>query len=209
MPKKAYSPEEVQAVKNRIMDEASRMMAEQGIANISMRALAKALDMTAPNLYNYFPNKHELFVETSKRGFELLSQNIEVATQNVSSSKERLRAILKASLPFVKEYPGYWELLFHPPISLGGIQGTPLEEADRQHREKTFALLMGSVNEVAEEVGGDQDVPIRAITAMTNVHGLIDLYIHRVLDQLGGDVEQSIEFLIDRSLDLIFPELDD
>lgn len=203
MPKKAYSPEEVHAVRIRIMDEASRIMVEQGIANISMRNLAGSLGMTAPNLYNYFPNKHELFMETTKRGFELLSDNMEKAAAGHDDPIERLRSILKSSLPFAQEWTGYWELIFHPPISLRSIEGTPFEEADRLVREKTFNLMMEAVNDVKGDA--DEALPIRAITAMTNVHGLIDLYNHRILEQLGDNVDQMIAYLIDSSLDFIFP----
>jgi len=208
MPKKAYTEQEVSALKVKIMDEASRIMAEKGVANISMRSLAASLGMTAPNLYNYFPSKHELFLETSLRGFELLKQSTERASEGIEGSpRERLRAILKSSFNFAKTYSGYWELIFHPPISLREFEGTPFEEADKVVREKTFNMMMDSVSEAGKYYKEDsnKEVPIRAITAMTNVHGLIDLYNHRLFEQFGEGAEQMVETLIDESLDLIFP----
>lgn len=207
MPKKAYSPDEVNALKIRIMDEASRIMADKGVTNISMRSLAASLGMTAPNLYNYFPSKHELFLETTMRGFALLSANMQEAGKNIDDPREKLRAILKSSLPFARRWSGYWELIFHPPISLREFVGTPFEEADRILREKTFALMMESVTAVGKMQGNEDnpEIPIRAITAMTNVHGLIDLYNHRILDQFGEGAEQMVELLIDSSLELLFP----
>lgn len=207
MPKKAYTREEVIALKHSIMDEASRIMAETGLANISMRNLASGLGMTAPNLYNYFPSKHELFLETSLRGFELLKQHTEAASQGIENPKERLRAMLKASLVFARTWSGYWELIFHPPISLQAFKGTPLEEADRLVREKTFQMMMATVEEASKYYTEDKEsnLPIRAITAMTSVHGLIDLYTHRILDQFGEGAEKMVERLIDESLDLLFP----
>lgn len=207
MPKKAYTQEEVTALKHTIMDEASRIMAEKGVANISMRNLASGLGMTAPNLYNYFPSKHELFLETSLRGFELLRRHTEAAGKGIENPRERLRAILKSSLVFARTWTGYWELIFHPPISLQAFKGTPLEEADRLVREKTFQMMMDSVAEASKYYTEDKEgnLPIRAITAMTNVHGLIDLYNHRILDQFGEGAEKMVERLIDESLDLLFP----
>lgn len=207
MPKKPYTEDEVNALKIRIMDEASRIMAEKGVANISMRNLAASLNMTAPNLYNYFPSKHELFLETTLRGFALLSESMEQAAAGIEDPREKLRAILKSSLPFAKRWSGYWELIFHPPISLSEFSGTPFEEADRILREKTFALMMDSVADVSEMNINEEDsvIPVRAITAMTNVHGLIDLYNHRILEQFGEGAEQMVEMLIDQSLELLFP----
>jgi len=207
MPKKLYTEDEVNVLKIRIMDEASRIMADKGVTNISMRSLAASLNMTAPNLYNYFPSKHEFFLETTMRGFALLSANMEEAAKVIDDPREKLRAILKSSLPFAKRWTGYWELIFHPPISLREFEGTPFENADRILREKTFALMMESVSAVGKmnENEGDSEVPIRAITAMTNVHGLIDLYNHRILEQFGEGAEQMVEMLIDSSLELLFP----
>ena len=206
MPKKAYSQQEVNALKIKIMDEASRIMAQEGIVNISMRKLSAQLGMTAPNLYNYFPSKHDLFLQTSLRGFELLSGEMESVTKGIKNPRERLRAILKTSFAFAKNHLGYWELIFHPPLSMRELEGTPFIEVDQVLRQKTFDLMMNSISAVSDAYADEAgSLPIRAITAMTNVHGLIDLYNHRLLEQFGDGVEQMVEHLIDASLNLIFP----
>ena len=71
MPKKPFTPEEIAAQRERIMDSASHVMAEVGFHHLSMRKLASQLGMTASNIYNYFPNKESLFVHTRRRGFDL------------------------------------------------------------------------------------------------------------------------------------------
>jgi AcrR family transcriptional regulator len=208
MPKKAYTEEEVSTLKVRIMDEASKIMAEKGVANISMRSLAASLDMTAPNLYNYFPSKHELFMATSLRGFDLLEESNRQAANSEENPRDKLRAIFKASLTFAKSWPGYWELIFHPPLSLREFEGTPFVEADKLLREKTFQLMMESVEEAGKYYSEDPKyaVPVRAITAMTNVHGLIDLYNHRLFEMFGDGAESNIEYLIDQSIEILFPD---
>ena len=115
MPKKAYTEAEILVLKINIMDEASRIMAVKGVTNISMRSLASSLGMTAPNLYNYFPSKHELFLETTMRGFELLSESMIKAGEGIEEPREKLRAILKSSLAFAKQWSGYWELIRKTP----------------------------------------------------------------------------------------------
>jgi AcrR family transcriptional regulator len=208
MPKKAYSEQEVEALRIKIMDQASRIMAVEGIANISMRKLSAQLGMTAPNLYNYFPSKHDLFLQTTLRGFELLTAEMQLATRDIETPRERLRAIMKSSFNFAKEHLGYWELIFHPPISIRELEGTPFVESDQVLRKKTFDLMMESVSVLSSAYPDEKAFPIRAITALTNVHGLIDLYNHRLLEQFGEGVEQMVEHLIDASLDLIFPPQD-
>ena len=72
MPRQAFTAEEIVVQKQRIMDEAANAMASEGISQLSMRALATSVNMTAANLYNYFPSKRQLFIETTQRGYELL-----------------------------------------------------------------------------------------------------------------------------------------
>ena len=40
------------------------MFAESGFANVSMRQLAKAVDMSAASIYHHFPDKNTLYLET-------------------------------------------------------------------------------------------------------------------------------------------------
>lgn len=53
MPKKPFTPEEMTAQRERIMNSASQVMAEVGFHHLSMRKLANQLGMTASNIYNY------------------------------------------------------------------------------------------------------------------------------------------------------------
>ena len=46
------------------------------------------------------------------------------------------------------------------------------------------------------------------ITLLTNTHGLIDLYNHKMLDGFDVDVPPLIDALIDSSIDILLPTLD-
>ena len=48
---------------------------------------------------------------------------------------------------------------------------------------------------------------VRVITLLTNTHGLIDLYNHKMLDGFDVDVPPLIDALIDRSIDILWPAL--
>ena len=214
MPKKAFSAAEIEANKIKIMDEASRVMANEGIANMSMRKLADSIGMTAANIYNYFPNKHELFLATTERGFELLNQYVSQAAEGVEHPRERLVKILKCSIEFTQQWGGYWELMFHPPISLRGLEGTPYEEIDDKMRQQLVQLMMDnfvSINSYYETHAPGQldQVPVRAITALTSVHGMIDLNAHRILEKFNVNTEILIDSFIDSTVNLLFPEIEE
>ena len=46
------------------------MFAEKGFANISMRNLAKEVEMSVASIYHYFPDKNTLYLETVKFAFK-------------------------------------------------------------------------------------------------------------------------------------------
>ena len=94
MPKKPFTPEEVAAQRQRIMDSASQVMAEVGFHHLSMRKLASQLGMTASNIYNYFPNKevHSMCI----KNFYQLKKNLFCG--NFSFIKVSMQTFLQALL---------------------------------------------------------------------------------------------------------------
>lgn len=213
MAKKAFTEAEVNLRKNRIMDEASKIMANEGLANFSMRKLSAAVGMTATNIYNYFPNKHDLCLQTTLRGFDLIGKQNQEALAKYSDPREQLTNVLKSAFYFAQEFPGYWELMFHPPMSLRASEDQSYTEHTTLIREKT-ASIMKQVFELLSEYYGNQTKgvldpknPIKAITLLTNIHGLIDLYNHKILDQFyDGDPDELANLLIQQSIDLLIPE---
>jgi AcrR family transcriptional regulator len=229
MPKKAYSDDEVRAQKERIMDEASQVLAVAGVNNLSMRALAASTGMTAANLYNYFPSKQQLFVETTERGFALLDSYTRQGLDGATDPRQKLVSLLKSALRFSRDWTGYWELMLHPPISLRENLDEGYAAMDGKLRQRTvermmvvFAEILGQYGITMTPPADDQSLPgisgpgveefgadavwVRVITLLTNTHGLIDLYNHRMLEKLDVDVEALVDALLIASIEIILPE---
>jgi len=228
MPRARLSTEAINQQKIRIMDEAASLMASDGIGALSMRILANRLGMTAANLYNYFPNKQALFAATSERGFQLLDQYTEAGVAGIENPREKLAALLKSAVRFAGEWTGYWELLLHPPtplrIRLEAEDSALVSDLRQRTSERMLGLLMellarSGIELAAPEPGqqlpdmaamsgqdfGPNAIWVRIITLLTNTHGLIDLYNHRMLDKLGVEVPPLVDALIDASIDIILP----
>ena len=95
MPRQAFTAEEIVVQKQRIMDEAANAMASEGISQLSMRTLATSVNMTAANLYNYFPSKRQLFIETTQRGYELLDSYTKEGVASFEEPRDKLAGLLK------------------------------------------------------------------------------------------------------------------
>ena len=115
MPKKPFTPAEVELQQNRIMDGAARVMAETGYHQLSMRTLAARLEMTASNIYNYFPGKESLLLNIRRRGFELAFRQIFTFPVGQAGDPRALATFMKQLVCFDQAYPGYYALMFQPP----------------------------------------------------------------------------------------------
>ncbi|MCU0596507.1 MAG: TetR/AcrR family transcriptional regulator, partial [Desulfobacterota bacterium] len=62
MPKVTRSSEEIEEVKDQILDEALSILVMDGYDGLSMNRLGAGMNMTAANLYNYYGNKNELLI---------------------------------------------------------------------------------------------------------------------------------------------------
>src|SRR4051812_6858156 len=58
------------ATKAEILDAAWALVREHGLAALSLRALAAAVGMRAPSLYQYFPSKNAIYDAMFKQGAE-------------------------------------------------------------------------------------------------------------------------------------------
>lgn len=55
--------------KEKILIQAKTLFAERGFADVSMRGLAKTVNMSAAALYHHFPDKNTLYLETVQYAF--------------------------------------------------------------------------------------------------------------------------------------------
>ncbi|MCK5680918.1 helix-turn-helix transcriptional regulator, partial [bacterium] len=62
MPKAPRTPEEVELVRQAILDAALKIIVEDGYKGFSMRKLGRSMGMTAKTVYNYFINKDEIYL---------------------------------------------------------------------------------------------------------------------------------------------------
>ena len=68
---------------------ARRQMAAHGTAGLSLRAIARELDITAPAIYNYFPRLDDLITALIVDAFNALADAMEAAEAAEASMSAR------------------------------------------------------------------------------------------------------------------------
>lgn len=166
------------ATRARILDAAWELAQREGIAAITLRDLARRVDMRAPSLYTYFTSKHALydamFAEGAQQLADALSQRREAA-----NPCETLRARVRLFVAFCTEDSVRYQLLLERPIPgfepsreslaimLSALAGTRADlEAVGVRGEHALdmlrALMTGLVSlQIANEPGGDRWTRLR------------------------------------------------
>lgn len=108
------------AIRNEIKDYARQLMAQEGTAGLSMRAIARAMQMTAPALYHYYTNREALITDLIAEAFNALGEALEQARDGAAAGGEEVGRQLLAVVLAYREWA-----LAHP-IDFQLIYGNPL-----------------------------------------------------------------------------------
>ncbi|RYG30926.1 MAG: TetR/AcrR family transcriptional regulator, partial [Chitinophagaceae bacterium] len=75
-----------------ILDAAFHIVKKEGWQALSMRKIAEEIEYTAPIIYEYFANKEAILEALSKKGFLLLTSQMQEAVNKVETPEEKLEA---------------------------------------------------------------------------------------------------------------------
>ena len=103
-----------------VLGLAAQIMAEQGVAGLSIGEIARRMGIRPPSLYVYFPSKHALYDALFARGARLLLEAMEAMNAALPAQPTTLQEILlPAAQAFVRwsvEHAAYSQLLFWRPV---------------------------------------------------------------------------------------------
>lgn len=207
MPKAPRSQEEIDAIREEILEAALELIIAEGFSNLSMRKIAARLGITATTIYNYVASKDELNLFIRMRGFEILYQGLRAGLETHDNLTARLAAMVRAYADFGINFPNYYDIMFSlsTPKYTDYI-GTDIEATARLEKETSLRcftifhnLITGYSNEMNIAVDGES-ISYLVTTMWSDLHGIISLYNSRVLYEVN---EASREILFRRVDDLV------
>ena len=124
-----------------IKETAWKQIAEYGAPALSLRAIARELKITAPAIYNYFPDRDALVTALIIDAFTSFGDWQLEARDSVSEANpgRRFKAIGLAYRNWAHTYPQRYQLIFGTPIP--GYQGPP-EKIFPSSARSISALIM-------------------------------------------------------------------
>ncbi|MGC9324949.1 MAG: TetR/AcrR family transcriptional regulator [Desulfomonilia bacterium] len=203
MPKAARSKEDIERVRERILDEALAIISEHGFTYFSMRKLASRLSMSATTIYNYYSNKDELYLMILTRGFDMLYTKLAEIEQTTRDPLDTVRRIIRAYVEFGVENSNYYSIMFTADTpKYRDYIGTAIEPIAFFEKETALQLITLGSRMVREIFPGkktmtEEEARFHTIRLWSTLHGIISLYNSRVLHEVDDHPEKIMESITD------------
>lgn len=204
-----------------IKDVAWKQIAEFGAPALSLRAIARELNITAPAIYNYFPDRDALVTALIIDAYTSFGDSQIEARDAVPASDiaGRMRAIGIAYRTWAHTYPQRYQLIFGTPIP--GYEGPLLEILPSAARSLSALVsvveqlrVSGKLNvqsfpevkaeykasfETWKQYGGDVDMLSMSVAMViwARVHGIVSLEIANNLPPFGASGDELYLFEMD------------
>lgn len=210
MARKTRPPEVVDQIKDNIIEESMKLIISSGFSNMSIRKLADRVGMSSTNIYYYYSNKDEIYLNIQIKGFRLLKERFEKIPPSKDPVKT-LEEMIRAYLAFGFENPDYYQIMLNsntPRYLEYKQKNTTIEPVANQAKQmavKSIAAPLKTISRIALNKGTipEKDIHFRAYQIWITLHGVVTLNNRNILAEID---EIPSEEIIDRMCeDLLLP----
>ncbi len=169
-----------------LLDSARTILEKEGLAALSLRAVARKAGVSHAAPYRHFPNHEALLVELSKEGLVELREAVVTAASSPGSEADRIAEIGGAYMRFVARRPALMRLMFSLP-----------------NRDDHPEIVSGS-DAIGMAIGEALNDQALGLAVWAAAHGLAMLILENIIDlgqrRAGMDVLPSRAEILLRSL---------
>lgn len=163
-------------LREEILVAAERLLLETGSEEaVSIRAVAKAVGVTAPSIYRHFEDKTDLLFEVCARQFAAFDAALITAVEGIADPVEATYACGRAYVRFGMEHPEHYRIMFMAPAWY-----TP-EKWENILNTGAFAQLIQRIEAIIDAglMRPGADAFSVALHTWANIHGLTSLLVAR------------------------------
>ncbi len=170
----------------------------EGVAGVSLRAVARRANVSHAAPYHHFASKAELLAAIAAAGFDRLVTTIDrvAGEMTLRSHLDGLRAVGSGYLRFGLENPGVFRLMFRPELTQPAKH-----DVLRLAETRAFGKLLETVTgaQQAGELPGRDPRPIAA-ACWSTMHGLAVLHADQVLGETplsDVPIESLVQYVVE------------
>ena len=170
----------------RVLEEAQRVVAEDGHESLKMRSLARTVGVTPTAIYHYFESKDELLHQVRLRAVEELNRRIRALPAELGPH-ERLHRLGVEYVGFADEHPNLYRLTFEMPVD-----EALLAESDRQVLYFTYFTARECLEAMQGSKHPQGSAPYEAMIGWIMLHGFASLRMSGSLQLAEGMDRQRL-----------------
>jgi AcrR family transcriptional regulator len=165
-----------------LLDAALQLIESEGLAGLSLRAVARKVGVSHAAPYHHFADRTALLAAVAEEGFQALHGAMLARTAGVADPRQRLRETGIGYVRFALEHPAHFRVMFSPEFR---------ERSPHPGLQAAAAAAYGLLEEAIVECQrrgyarpGDADAMVRAAWAL--VHGIATLLLDGHLEREEG-----------------------
>lgn len=163
---------------------------QNGSGEISLRAIAREVGVSANAAYRHFANKDALLGALAAEGFRRFAARQAEAAQACAGTREMRAATGKAYVAFAQAHPALFRLMFSRLLYLSESEDL------KQAASAAFQALLQSSAQQAQAPVGSERALMMALSNWSMVHGLSHLLLDGQLALFGMSAEQLLDGMI-------------
>ena len=205
--KSPRSSDDLEKIREDIIDAALSVIVEEGFPSLTMRRLATRMRMTAPNLYNYFKSKDEIYISIVIKGFRMLKDELDKAYRSTRSPAKRARAMMDAYVGFGVTNGAYYDIMFtRPTPKYNDYVGTPYEKLSGIEMKISMdiaVLAMDALNGLRKKTAPfpEDEAAYHIVKIWGLLHGMVSLSNSNIIGYVAHDKEKTFSRIIDELIE--------
>lgn len=162
------------ALKDEILRTAARLLMESGReGDLSLRAVAREVGISAPSIYLHFKNRAELVATLTQRAYRRLAAELRTARDTAADEDPRaaLRTMARHYCAYALDNPRVYHLMF----GIERIQ-VPREDADPSPMREVLQVWRDAVSPLRRGETGPGDEQL-AVLLWASLHGIVSMAV--------------------------------
>lgn len=188
------SSEGASDIRAQILKAAVETIEEGGLADVSMREVARRAGVSHQLPYHYFSDRESILAAIADQGFEILRERLArvVGNRSGSTAAERLAAGGLAYVTFASEHPAHFRVMFRADVV--SVDRFPKTKACA---EGAFELLPVLIQDcILDGLPPEPNPMALAILGWSMTHGLACLLLDGPLEKKLPDIATSRDVLV-------------
>lgn len=182
------------SLRAKLTDAAEAQIAQDGLASLRARDLAKTAGCSVGAIYTVFEDLQAVALAVNMRTFSTMGGQIMAEVRKVEGAPppERMIAMAQAYLSYALAHPRRWKALFEVEMS----QDSDIPETYAKALGQLFGLISGPLRELAP---GQSAARIEMLTRamFSSIHGMVLLGVEKRVSAVPQpDLPDAIAFII-------------